>query len=177
MAQVQCRFNSMYGFGVEKTGQDLSNTKEPVFTEVPPFAYDEETGEFLNKSSFPKLVKTGEVDVQEKIQSYLDDVDIYKILEKVALSGDMIESSPLTNVSKGLSDVDITNIPNNIHDFDKMVQSNLHQLKKVSPELAAVILKEDSSEADLKVAISNYINSFTSKEEKEIKKESKEGAN
>lgn len=167
---TQCRFNSMYGPGVVKTGQDLSNTKEAVYTEVAPFAYDNETGEFLNKSSFPKLVKTGEVDVQEQIQSFKDDVDIYKILERVAMSGDTIETSSLVNVRKGLSDIDITNIPNNIHDFENFVGSSIANLKKVSPELAAAVLNEGSSEADIKTAIDNYINSLATKEE--VKKES-----
>ena len=53
MAQV--RFNFMYGPGVQKTGQDLSRTKEDVFEELPPFAMDSE-GNFLNKSSQPKIV-------------------------------------------------------------------------------------------------------------------------
>ena len=87
MAQV--RFNSMYGPGVQKTGQDLSRTKEDVFEELPPFAMDSE-GNFLNKSSNPKVLRVGEVDVQERIQSYANDVDIYHILERLTLSGDSL---------------------------------------------------------------------------------------
>lgn len=159
---AQLRFNSMYGPGVEKTGQDLSRTKEDVFTEVPPFAYDEETGEFLNKSSFPLLVKTGQVDVQERIQSYLDDVDIYKILERMAISGD----TSLVNRQVGFYS-DISNVPNNIHDFDNYVAANAHALEKVDPALAKVILNVDSTEADIKAAIDNYASSIAkAKEEK-----------
>ena len=54
MAQI--RFNYMFGPGVEKIGQDLSRQTEDVFEELPPFAMDAD-GNFLNKSSFPKLAK------------------------------------------------------------------------------------------------------------------------
>lgn len=152
----------MYTGGVEKTGQDFSNPMEDVFEEVPPFAYDEETGEFLNKSSFPKLVKVGQVNVQEKIQSYFEDVDIYTILAKFAMSGD----ESLLKRQVGFYG-DIAGVPDNIHDFDSYVTGNLAALKKVSPELANVVLNENSSEADIRAAVDKYASSIAkAKEEK-----------
>lgn len=152
MAQI--KFNYMYGSGVEKTGQDLSRTMEDVFEELPPFAMDAE-GNFLNKSSFPKLVKTGQVNVDERIQSYADDVDIYKILERMVMSG---ESLPEPK-HDGLV-YDFSMIPDNIHDFERYISNSLDSLAKVSPELAKVILSEGASEADIKTAINNYVDSF-----------------
>ena len=149
MAQV--RFNSMYGPGVQKTGQDLSRTKEDVFEELPPFAMDSE-GNFLNKSSNPKIVKVGEVDVQERIQSYANDVDIYHILERLTLSGESLPQ-PLADGKV----YDYSMIPDNIHDFEKYINNSIGTLSKVSPTLAKAILNADSSEADIVSAINAYV--------------------
>ena len=149
MAQV--RFNSMYGPGVQKTGQDLSRTKEDVFEELPPFAMDSE-GNFLNKSSNPKVLRVGEVDVQERIQSYANDVDIYHILERLTLSGDSLPQ-PLADGKV----YDYSMIPDNIHDFEKYINNSIGTLSKVSPALAKAILNADSSEADIVSAIHAYV--------------------
>ena len=58
--------------------QDLSNEFEETFEEIPPYAKDEK-GNWLNDTSVPKLVPTGKINIQDRIQSYYDDVDIYKI--------------------------------------------------------------------------------------------------
>lgn len=152
MAQSQVRFNFMYGSGVVKTGQDLSNTKEPIYKELPPYAVDDK-GNFLNKSSFPKLEKVGEIDVQEQIDSYADEVNIYKILERFALSGG---DNTIINRSVG-SFGDFVEIPDNLHDFDMYVGSKIDDIKKYDPDLAKVILSEASTEADIKAAIDKYV--------------------
>lgn len=162
MQQVNKLNFGMFTVGVEKTGQDYSNPMEDVFEEVPPFAYDEETGEFLNKSSFPKLVKTGQVNVQERIQSFFEDVDIYSILAKFAMTGD----ESLLKRQVGFYG-DLSTVPDNIHDFDAYVTGNLAALKKVSPELASVVLNEDSTDADIRAAVDKYASSFT-KEDKKV---------
>lgn len=151
------KFNSMYGPGVPKTGLDYSRTKEPVYTEVPPYAMNEK-GEFINKSSFPMLVKTGEVDVQEKIQSYAKEVDIYSILERFSMTGDV----SILNRSVG-SYMDISDLPSDIHAFDEYVLHNIEALKKVDPELAQVILNEDSTEESIKNSIDKYVKGVVSK--------------
>lgn len=153
MEQVKWPFNCMFGPGVVKTGQDLSNTKEPIYKELPPYAIDEKTGEFLNKSSFPKLVKVGEIDVQEQIDSFADEVNIYKILERFALSGG---DNTIINRSVGTFG-DFVDIPDNLHDFDMYVGSKIDDIKKYDPELAKVILSDASTEADIKAAIDKYV--------------------
>lgn len=140
------KFNSMFGPGVKKTGLDYSNRKEPIYTEIPPYTKDDD-GNWLNETSFPKIVQTGEVDVQEKIQSYADDVDIYKILERFAYSGD----TALVNRSPGVYS-DITEIPTDLHSFNQYVGDNLELLKNIDPDLAKAILNEDSTESDIQAA-------------------------
>ena len=160
MAQV--RFNSMYGPGVQKTGQDLSRTKEDVFEELPPFAMDSD-GNFLNKSSNPKIVKVGEVDVQERIQSFADDVDVYHILERLTLSGESLPQ-PLADGQV----YDYSMIPDNIHDFERYINNSIGTLSKVSPALAKAILNSDSTEADLKAAIDAYVDEVKAANEKKV---------
>lgn len=138
------RFNYMYGKGVERVGQDLSRELEDVFEEIPPYAVDVETGEFLNKTSQPVIKKTGQVNVKERIQSYADSVDIYKILEKFALSGD----SSLINQRVG-SFGDICDIPDNVNDFSKYVDGNIKELKKLDPSIASAIINDNISDSDL----------------------------
>lgn len=155
------KFNSMFGPGVEKTGLDYSNTKEPIYTEIPPYTKDE-NGEWLNESSFPIIVQTGYVNVQEKIQSYADDVDIYKILERFAYSGD----TTLINRSHGIY-TDVSNIPDNLHSFNEYVGTNLEALKNIDPDLAKAILNEDSTESDIEAA---YNAAVAKNEKKEVEK-------
>lgn len=145
------KFNSMFGPGVERTGLDYSNTKEPIFTEIPPYTKDSE-GNWLNDTSFPKIIKTGYVDVQEKIQSFADDVDIYKILERFAYSGD----TAVINRSHGVYS-DITNIPDNLHSFSEYVGKNLDTLKNIDSDLAKAILNEDSTESDIAAAYNKSV--------------------
>lgn len=158
------KFNFMYGPGVEKTGLDYSNTKEPIYTEIPPYTKDA-NGEWLNDSSFPKIVQTGFVNVQEKIQSYADDVDIYKILEKFAYSGD----TTLINRSHGIY-TDVSNIPDNLHSFNEYVGSNLEALKNIDPDLAKAILSEDSTESDIVAAYNAAVEKNEKNEKKEVEK-------
>lgn len=145
------KFNSLFT-PVEKTGLDYSNQFEDVYEELPPYAIDVETGEFLNKSSAPVVLKTGQINVYEKIQSYADDVDIYKILEKFALSGD----TSLINRTVG-SFGDFVNIPDNINDFSKLIDNNIKSLKKLDPKLANAVVSENIDKSDLEALIKEQV--------------------
>ena len=170
MAQI--RFNYMFGPGVEKIGQDLSRQTEDVFEELPPFAMDAD-GNFLNKSSFPKLVKTGTVNVQERIQSFANDVDIYHILERMLMSGEQLPA-PLADGSVYADKFvyDYSMIPDNIHDFQVYIDSSIGELAKLSPELAKAILNPDSTTIQLQAALNSYVDSvYAANEKKEEVKE------
>ena len=55
--------------------QDLSRQTEDVYIQVEPFAYDKETGDVINSTNRPIRIKSGSVNVYEKIQSYLDSIN------------------------------------------------------------------------------------------------------
>lgn len=137
------KFRSMWfnPFGCIK--EDCSSHFEESFVEIPPYAVDPNTGEFLNNSSVPKLVSKGKVDVYEKIQSFKKEVDLYSILEKFAYSGDQA----LLN-AKPCSYGDISGIPDNINDYAAYVDMHMNRLKTLNPELAKMVIDESfSSEA------------------------------
>lgn len=134
------KFRSMWcnPFGIIK--QDNSSHFEDVYTEIPAYAIDPETGKLLNDSSVPKLVKTGKIDVWEKIQSVKKEADLYSILEKFAYSGD----NSLLN-ARPCSYGDISNIPDNINDYTKFVDAHFKNLKSLNPELAKMVIDDSIS--------------------------------
>lgn len=133
-------FRSMWSnpFGIE--GQDLSNELEDVYQEIQPFAVDPKTGEFLNNSSIPKVVKTGQINVQEKIQSFATDVELYHILEKFAYS----EDSAIIN-QKPCAYGDISEMPDNLNDYAQFVNKHIDKLTSLNPELAKMVLDESAT--------------------------------
>lgn len=108
--------------------QDLSRQKEDVFYEIPPFAVDKKTGEFLNKSDKPIIKKIGSVNVYDKIQSYLQDCDIYEILARVSKG----EESLLTQNIGTFGD--FTQIPDNIHSLVSYLEESKQKLDSLLPE-------------------------------------------
>ena len=82
------KFRSMWFNPFGCATVDCSSHFEESFVELPPYAVDPKTGEFLNNSSVPKLISKGKIDVWERIQSFKKEVDLYSILEKFAYSGD-----------------------------------------------------------------------------------------
>ena len=74
--------------GREKTGQDCSNKYIRQFVEIPPYAKDEK-GKFINESSKTILKEIEPFDMDEYIQSFKEDTDIYAILKKFNMSGDI----------------------------------------------------------------------------------------
>lgn len=132
------QFRSMWNnpFGV--VGQDLSDPFLDTFIEIPPFTRDDK-GNFINDTSVPKFKKTGKINVQEQIQSYADEVDIYKILEQFAATGD---DSLLNRVNGFYSD--ISEVPTNFNDYQDYLIKNINNLDYVSKELKEKILTGES---------------------------------
>ena len=158
------KFNSMYGPGVVKTGLDYSRTKEDIFTEIQPYAVDIQSGQFLNKSPFPILKKTGCIDVNEKIQSYASECDIYKILEKFALTGD----STFINQRVG-NFGDFCNLPDNINDFNNLMNKYFDTLKAQDKDVAKMILNDKvTTEEIIKLIDSRIAEQMIAKKENDI---------
>ena len=140
----ETKFRSMWSnpFGI--TGQDLSNEFEDVYEEIQPFAVDPKTGEFLNNSSIPKIVKTGKINVQEKIQSFSNDVELYHILEKFAYSGD----TAFIN-ARECQYGDISDMPTDLNSFASLVNLQLDKLKSINPELAKMVIDDNYTADDI----------------------------
>lgn len=141
VSPVVVRFNSQYGTGVKKTGLDYSRKLEKRFKEVPPYAVDLD-GKIINKKSVPVLIEDEPFDVDEYIQSFKDECDIYTILEKFALTG----CTDTTLINKGvMSFGDISELPDNINemnDYYKKVEAKLHEM---SSDLAKQVLDDSVS--------------------------------
>lgn len=77
---------------------EVKNKNKPLdVPKLPKYIYDEttyrpgakdENGKMINDTRFDKVVKGSKTDLQEYIQSFADECDIYKILERCARSGD-----------------------------------------------------------------------------------------
>ena len=133
-------FRTMYDNPYPDEGIDLSNEMEDIFIEVQPYAVDPETGKFLNDSSVPKIIPNGKVNVQERIQSFAKEVDLYSILEKFAYSDDVA----LIN-ARQCGYGDISSIPNNINDIALMARASIDKLESMNPELAKMVLDSNVS--------------------------------
>lgn len=93
------------------------------------------------------LQETAPIDIQQEIESYADECDIKNIVRKASFDPQFLES-----LSKGaLNDTytDITDFPQNIHEYHRMVataQANamkLEELQKMAAEKAATKPKEE----------------------------------
>ena len=145
------KFRNPYSL-VKKTGIDLSRKTEDVYKLIPPFAVDTKTGEILNKSSTPKLVKVGVLNVYDKIQEFRDSVDLYKILEKVLSTGD----ESYLNRSVG-SFADICDLPDNIHEFSSYFGQQAQKLSKMPVNIGKAILDNNVKTSDITQLIENEV--------------------
>jgi len=152
------KFRSMWSnpFGILKV--DNSNKFEDVFTELPPYYVDPNSGEVINNSSVPKLIKTGQVNVWEKIQSFKKEADLYSILEKFAYSND----NTLLN-ARPCSYGDISEIPDNINDYTRFVDAHFKNLKSLNPELAKMVIDDSISSEKIEAKANDILNERVSK--------------
>ena len=157
MAELKKKFPTMFHSEHLRTAQNLSNPYEDVYVEYPPYAKDEK-GAFINPSSVPKLVKSGRINIQEKIQSYADDVDIYRILERMALQGQLMDQVAVSD-----NVVDFSNVPDNINDFSAWVRAQYEDLTKLPKELSSLLIKDDFNPIEFDNAVKSY---YAKKEEK-----------
>lgn len=66
---------------------DLSKRKVKKYIALPPLARNSE-GKIINESIYEKIVENGYDDVQEKIQSFHDEVDLYSVLNRCVKTND-----------------------------------------------------------------------------------------
>lgn len=140
------KFITPFSNSETRTSQDLSNQYEQTYIELEPYARNDK-GEFLNDSPFPKLVEGEKVNVQEQIDSYFEDVDIYSILKKVAATGDF----SYLNRKAGFY-ADISNLPNNYNDLNNYYKSVASSFKTLPKEIQDLI-KAGASDAEVAKAL------------------------
>lgn len=156
---------------LERKGIDLSNPYEETFIELEPYARNDK-GEFLNDSPFPKLVSNGKVNVQERIDSFRDDVDLYKILDKVLTTGDI---SYLDRKAGFYGDIsDLPDNYNDLQDYYKNVSKEFNTLPDDLKDLIRNGASDDDIQAYMNDLISkqNNINNVQKNGQKENIKES-----
>lgn len=130
----------------KKTGLDYSRKLEKRFVEVPPYACDVETGKIINKTSEPILIEDEPFDVDEYIQSFKDECDIYTILEKFALTG--CTDSSLIN-KKVMSFGDISELPDNFNDLNKYFEDANAKIKEFNNDIAKDIIDDSKKTSDI----------------------------
>lgn len=107
---------------------DCSSPYREQFEEIPPYAKNPETGEILNDSPYPILKKVDDMNVQEYIDSFADEGDIYSLIAKYTASG----------IDTGLKPnqvMDTTQVPTEPGEILKYVQAS-DQLAEDNPEIA-----------------------------------------
>ena len=125
-----------------RTPQDCSDPMQKRFKELPPYAVDVKTGKLINKLSVPVLVPDEPFNIDEYIQSFKEDTDIYTILEKFALTG----CTDTSLINKGvMSFGDISELPDNFNDMNEYFENANKKLNTMSKELAQDILNENKS--------------------------------
>lgn len=111
--------------------------REPFFTE---------SGETMrkqyvwakNEKGEEVLQETEPIDIQQEIESYSDECDIKNIVRKASFDPQFLES--LSQGALNGTEVDITEFPQNIHEYHRMVataQANamkLEELQKMATE-------------------------------------------
>lgn len=132
------KFRNVFNYGDDPISVDLSRKLEPVYLEIEPFAVDTETGEILNKSAKPVIKKIGDENVYDKIQSFKDDVDIYNILKRFSETGDINELNKRVGAF-----MDIADLPDNIHDFNKMLDDAAEKYKNLDDSIKENIFNDD----------------------------------
>lgn len=128
-------------------GQKCDDRFVPRYKEIAPFSMNNETGEILNKTAKPKLVRINDFNMYEYIQSFREETDLKTILKKYSQTGD----TSLLNKSVG-SFADIVNIPDNIHEFNKVNGDLAKKLEKFSPKLKDAILSGNNTDLSALVA-------------------------
>lgn len=89
------------------------------------------------------LQETAPIDIQQEIESYADECDIKSIVRKASFDPQFLKS--LSQGALEGTEVDITEFPQNIHEYHRMIataQANAMKLEKLQ-KMAAAEPKEE----------------------------------
>ena len=83
------------------------------------------------------LQETAPIDIQQEIESYSEECDIKSIVRKASFDPEFLKS--LSQGALEGTEVDITEFPQNIHEYHRMIataQANVMKLKELQKEAA-----------------------------------------
>lgn len=81
------------------------------------------------------LQETESIDIQAEIESYADECDIKNIVRKASFDPEFLKS--LSQGAMDGTEIDVTNWPQNIHEYHQMVataQANMMKIKKLEEQ-------------------------------------------
>lgn len=128
--------------------QECDNPLVEQFKEIPPFTQDPVTGEILNDTPFPKLVKVESMNIQEYIDSF-DDKDIYSMIKNLLTDPLGVSRAKLTESMVG----DTTILPKNIHEAESIINKGVAAKDSLDPRIVEAI----NDDAKLKSIIMEII--------------------
>ena len=85
-----------------------------------------------------ELKETAPIDIQQEIESYADECDIKNIVQKASFDPQFLKS--LSEGALNGTEVDITEFPQNIHEYHRMMataQANAMKLEELQKKAAA----------------------------------------
>lgn len=163
------KFRSQYNNTTIRVAQDLSNRYEQTYIEVPPYARNEK-GEFINDSPYPALIEGEKVNIQDRIDSFFEDVDLYSILKKVSKTGDLSYLD-----KKAGFYADLGNMPTNYNDINLYYKNLAMNFKNLPSDVKALIASDEPIEKVIeKINKINSINNQNIKEDSSVVKETVE---
>lgn len=104
-----------------------------------------------NKEGKEYLQETESIDIQAEIESYADECDIKNIVRKASFDPQFMQS--LSQGALNGTEVDITNWPQNIHEYHQMIataQANAIALQEMQKEAPKETPKETPKEGEMK---------------------------
>lgn len=117
--------------------EDLSNEFEDVFTIIKPFTKGNGKDEkWLNDTKYPKKVKTGRINIQEKIDSYRDETNYHILIDKYN-KGELIGIDPTAGTYadvSGLSEINQFNVK-------EMISNAENSYNKLNNEEKLIVAK------------------------------------
>lgn len=103
-----------------------------------------------NEKGEEELQETAPIDIQQEIESYAEECDIKNIVRKASFDPQFLKS--LSEGALDGTEVDITEFPQNIHEYHRMIataQANamkLEELQKAAKEASTSKPKEEEGE-------------------------------
>lgn len=91
-----------------------------------------------NEEGKEVLQETAPIDIQQEIESYADECDIKNIVRKASFDPEFLKS--LSEGALNGTEVDITEFPQNIHEYHRMIataQANAMKLEELKKMAAA----------------------------------------